>query len=715
MRIIVVVSIISAYAVWKLAETPALWSYTPVAGNPLGVEASDNQIFGLTLALGELFVFLFYWFKFNEWAGDGDCPAGFRPRPVRHFTTWLRYLGWNCTYGLIMVAAFSIIVFFPDLIERIIKLYTQSSQVAGLPANDAVLSVQSFLESRAAPSIHDPLRLEDVVPFGVVLVTVVWSGIKPFAEFERRFRLQLQERAAVPSQARDLIETFATDDSTFEHDPDFSDQVVEKSGGRIAPEDFDSKQKSGRTIRTQYARVEYLNYLLQQYKRKPVFSHLTERYLSEFQDLELGMVRLRELVSRRINDVLNAAVEEKLLDSSKQAVSIGRAEELIEELDEVRKSKLRTKYFDSQAEELEKEIEVKWREILRLIVCSVLAVGKSTTYRHDLFAEFGLTMKGRIPIQLKWQTLTIVAAGTLFTVFLCSAAYFFVSKDLDGSPAPLPADLNTVLFWSVSACIMHLLGIGAGYTVQQSLETQRKRMQLGKDRLPMRSDLFAEAAWAAAFGISLNVFYLALLLILKGSFTALVNVWWWACIPGVTAFFAAVYTQQDNRYRLFGRGLEKNKARRDKQILISQVVITGMVAILVASALNHERFNPIDEKMLAFLVYSGITTSLIGLALALILREWVRAEQRHGGEIDRRGNRRQYESEAQWQDAGQTLEVRTCTISDNGAEITATAGLEVGGEGKIRILPDAPRLARIIRQDEKDTNRYYIGFLQGAA
>jgi hypothetical protein len=119
--------------------------------------------------------------------------------------------------------------------------------------------------------------------------------------------------------------------------------------------------------------------------------------------------------------------------------------------------------------------------------------------------------------------------------------------------------------------------------------------------------------------------------------------------------------------------------------------------------------------MLAFLVYSGITTSLIGLALALILREWVRAEQRHGGEIDRRGNRRQYESEAQWQDAGQTLEVRTCTISDNGAEITATAGLEVGGEGKIRILPDAPRLARIIRQDEKDTNRYYIGFLQGAA
>ena len=79
MRSIVVVSIIGAYVVWKLAETPALWSYTPVAGNPLGVEASDNQIFGLTLVLGELFVFLFYWFKFNEWAGEGVAPPGTAP------------------------------------------------------------------------------------------------------------------------------------------------------------------------------------------------------------------------------------------------------------------------------------------------------------------------------------------------------------------------------------------------------------------------------------------------------------------------------------------------------------------------------------------------------------------------------------------------------------------------------------------------------------
>ena len=101
MRIIVIISIIGAYAVWKLAETPALWNTMPVAGNPLGIESTDKQIYGLTLALGELFVFLFYWFKFNEWAGEGDAPPGFRPRPVRHFTTWLRYLGWNCTYGLI--------------------------------------------------------------------------------------------------------------------------------------------------------------------------------------------------------------------------------------------------------------------------------------------------------------------------------------------------------------------------------------------------------------------------------------------------------------------------------------------------------------------------------------------------------------------------------------------------------------------------------------
>ena len=322
-------------------------------------------------------------------------------------------------------------------------------------------------------------------------------------------------------------------------------------------------------------------------------------------------------------------------------------------------------------------------------------------------------MKDRIPIQLKGQTLTLLAVGTLFIVFLCSTVYFFVSKDLAGPEnlKLIPQNLNEALFWSVSACVMHLLGIVAGYTVQQSLETQRRRMQLGKARPPTRTELFAEATWAAAFGISLNVFFLALLVFLQGNFTSLVNVWWWACIPGVTAFFAAVYTQQDNRYRLFGRGLERNGKRRDRQIMVSQVVMTGAVATLIAAALYHESINLENQKMLAFLVYSAITTSLIGLTLALILREWVHAEQQHVGEIDRRGNRRIYEGEAQWQDAGQTLEVRTCTISDNGAEITATEGLEVGGEGKIRILPDAPRLARVIRQDEQDTNRYYVGFV----
>lgn len=714
MRIIVIISIIGAYAVWKLAETPALWNTMPVAGNPLGIESTDKQIYGLTLALGELFVFLFYWFKFNEWAGEGDAPPGFRPRPVRHFTTWLRYLGWNCTYGLIMVAAFSIIVFFPDLVERIIKLYTQTSEIAMLPGSDPLLSVQSYFETRTTPGIHDPLRLEDVVPFGVVLVTVVWSGIKPFAEFERRFRLELQERAAVPSQARDLIETFATEDSAFEPDPEIIDKVVEKAEGRIDTADLDPEQKSGDRIQTRYARVEYLHYLLQRYKREPVFSRLTERYQGEFDELDLGMIKLRELVSRRIDDVLNATIEENLPDANDQAVSIGRAEELIEALDEFRESKLRTKYFSTQAREIENEIEAKWRELLRLIVCSVLAVSKSTAHRHDLFEDFGLAMKLRIPIQLKGQTLTIVAVGTLFTVFLCSSAYFFVSKYLEGPDALLPADLNAVLFWSVSACLMHLLGITAGYTVQQSMETRRKRLRLFKERPPSRLDLFGEAALAAAFGISLNVFFLALLVLLEGDFSSLVNAWWWACIPGVTAFFAAVYTQQDNRYRLFGRGLEVNKPRRDKQIMASQVIMTGAVATLIAIALNYESITLQNQKMLAFLVYSAITTSLIGLALAMILREWVRAEQHHGGEIDRRGNRRIHESEAQWQDAGQMLEVRTRTISDNGAEITALNDLEIGGEGQISILPDAPRAARVLRQDEQDTSRYYIGFVQSA-
>ena len=736
MRILVALSVVAAYVVLTIAETPEILQTPAVAGNPIISSVQSSAAEGqwnLTLLLGELFVFFFYWFKFNDWAGEGGAPAGFKPRPVRHFTTLLRYFGWNAVYGLIMVGIFSALVFFPDLILRVTNSYLRASQSINTPIPGLSEFIGLMDQSVPNPQIANTKQPPDYTPFMVMLVTVVWSGMRPFSELERRFRLSLQEHAAVPNQARDLIETFKSEDGNFLPDPGTIDDIVELSEGKIRREDFECSSGSNDCdYSARYARVEYLYYLLQKYKREHVFSRLTERYLGEFQDLEQTMHKVRGRITKQLEDIRAAAVEEGLRDSSVPAPAFGQADEILAQLDEKRRSQLRNQFFNAQSEELESAIDQAWHEILQLIVCSVLAVGRSTTHRRDLFEAFGLTLSRRIPLQLKWQTLTVVAVGTLATVFACSAVYYFGQEVLKGSDPPLPKGLNGVLWWSFMACVMHLVGIVAGYTVQRSLETQRKRLQIGKQRAPMRSDLMAEAAWATAFGVTLNVFVLALMLTPEGKLTALVNIWWWAWVPGVTALFAAIYTQQDNRYRLFGsyhrlkqslqnrdpsestKELERFRALKDKQLLMGQALMTGGVAVFVAIVLRIDAFQTFNPKMLAYVAYVGVTTTLVGLALAWILREWVTAEQ-HSGGFEKRKNRRPHHSDAKWQAVDGDFAVRTHTVSDNGAEITALTGLTVGTQGVIDIPPFAPQTARVIRQDDMDRNRFFVRFVNTAA
>ena len=117
MRILPLLGLLAAFLLVKLAGNPGVLLKQTVVGYQVTGEGINNGLFDITTILGEIIVFLFYWFKFNEWAGAGVAPKGFRPRPARHFTTWLRFLGWNTFYGLLMVGVYSVIVFFPELVS----------------------------------------------------------------------------------------------------------------------------------------------------------------------------------------------------------------------------------------------------------------------------------------------------------------------------------------------------------------------------------------------------------------------------------------------------------------------------------------------------------------------------------------------------------------------------------------------------------------------
>lgn len=733
MRVLPILGLFAAFLLVKLAGNPELLAERQIVGNPLLGKDGATRFLDLTTFLGVIFVFLFYWFKFNEWAGAGDAPTGFRPRPARHFTTWLRYLGWNTLYGSMMVGGYAIIVFFPELVYRIVDSFVGAAGSFNAPV-PGVTEIQKMLDPvlfLGESGLQNPIEPAKLAPYAVMLTTVVWAGMRPFSEFERRLRLRLQERAAIPTQARELVETFEKDENNFVPEKETVAEVVKHlEGNALDVEDF---YDSGEQLWFLYARTEYLNHLLLKYNRSPVFSRLAERYVDEFKDLETSIFSLRDRVAQRISDIHDLIPEGMHQDIATKKVEVSSRDRKRTVRHTLKASELRLVdslegagnsqkvYFRKQKKELKAELHAASRNVVQLIVCGVLAVGRSPTQRRDLLEAFGLRQQGRITIQLDPVTLTWVAGGALLTVFLCSTVYLFAQMQLglaDSGELPMgmiPEGMDDVLWWSVVACFMHLFATAGGYASQRSLETNRERLRIGKARPLMPRAQVAEALWSASFGLSLNIFLLGALAASAGNFGGLCKMWWWATVPGVTAFFAALYTQKVERSQI-----------QLNRLLWLQAFITGLVATLVFMLL-HGGFlwGPIAQEIsgvaklgvLVFGFYVAFTTTILGLALGMSLHMWVMAE-RYAGQPNRRSEKRQrffLFKRAKWRtDSGELL-VRALSISSSGAELKSTRPLEVESEGHIEIAGRKARRARVLRNNDQDPRRCYVQFLMDAA
>ena len=94
MRTIFYVSILFSLMLIFLAYNPAIIEGQLSVGNPLldsdGVSTGQTDGLDFTAILGGLVVFMFYFMKFGRWPEPESTPPGFRPKPTRHFTTWLR-------------------------------------------------------------------------------------------------------------------------------------------------------------------------------------------------------------------------------------------------------------------------------------------------------------------------------------------------------------------------------------------------------------------------------------------------------------------------------------------------------------------------------------------------------------------------------------------------------------------------------------------------
>lgn len=188
----------------------------PTVGNPLhdldGLSGGETAPVDFVTFLGGVVVFIFYFMKFGRWPGPESTPPGFHPKPTRHFTTWLRYVGWAAVYGCFMLFCYLLIVFSPKLFVNFLEAYLGIG--VGVPDSDLLQRLLTTLQ-------EDP---ENMVPYAVIIVTVVWAGA--FAETERTFRRNLQESALIPTEANRLIEHYERHPEGFQPDIKQAREIV---------------------------------------------------------------------------------------------------------------------------------------------------------------------------------------------------------------------------------------------------------------------------------------------------------------------------------------------------------------------------------------------------------------------------------------------------------------------------------------------------------
>lgn len=720
MRTLSILGLFSSFLLIKLAEHLSTADSYGVVGNQLLKEGAAGGFFDITTMLGLVIVFLFYWFKFNEWAGPGVAPKGFRPRPARHFTTWLRFLGWNSFYGLLMVGACAGLIFFPDLIFGMLGSFATASNTlhAPIPGLSEAHKLFGLLPLSGEMFVYDPIYTSKIAPYAVMITTVLWAGMRPFSEFERRFRLRLQERAAIPTEARSLIEIFKKEMDTFVPEEKIIDEILKEQHGRLnRKSDFSD---SGDDLWFLMARAQYLYHLLLKYNREPVFSRLAERYSGEFKGLSAMMMKVHVLATQRITDIHRIANDArpsrtgasggagaKPFQKTTQPETLKDAEQLLsEKLSSA--TKFEKIYFQKQEKNLRSVVKKTSEEIIQLIVCSVLAVGRSRQQCRDLLDAFGLKQHNRISKQMDWVVITWLAVGALFIVFFCSLAFFFLQPQTGNKYQGLiPEDINEVLYWAVASCFLHLLAAVGGYFCQRSLESGRERLQLGaiKERALSPAAQVAEALCSAGFGFSLSIFLLGALKTLGGEFPDLFRSWWWALVPTVTALFAALYTQRVKRSK-----------KKLKSLLWAQGGATGIVSAVVFLLLySHDLTNT-----WGFGCFVTITATILGTSLGIILQKWVegveKAADKAGAPDQRKAERqRPIFMRAKWcSDLGPEIFARVLNISQFGAELKTKTPLAPETEGTVKIGKEEHR-ARVVRNANDDVSHIYVEFLKNAA
>lgn len=622
MRTIFYLSVLFCLALIFIGHHPEILEKQGAIGNPLFSSDETSQV-DFPAILGAIVVFFFYVMKFGRWPGPEGAPPGFRPKPTRHFTTWLRYMGWACIYGSTMLIFYLLIIFFP-------KLFIDSLSAT---MNLGTFTQHSGLFQKLILGLKE--NPGNLVPYAVIIVTVIWSGV--FAVRERFFRQSLQESAMIPTQANQLIEKYESDPDAFCPEENSIKKIIVKIPYHlISRESFSADNKD--RLEKGFAQCEYMLSKIFELRTKKIFAKTFARYQEDLEEAKLAIHMLSDNLQQHKREMLQAMKPNESVPDTKTQ-TLGRVSRDWENAHSPKE--FEKEYFIRNREELEKEMSDCLNAILRIAVCASLAISRSTRQRNALLKKLGLAApKVQIAV-LSWEYISRAGWIVLLVTLLSTGIYhltdyFYTIPDgTQSGTVPFPSDTGKIMVWCLYSVAMNILGIFGGFSVQKWLTEERRQFDFSK---PHRLNI-SDYSTCFLFGFSLNVFLFAALLLPSGGFEKFQYAWPWALPGSVSACFTGFYMVRvkdaqtvEKKYEA-DPGTEKN-APRAKQINRGYMLLQGgaMALVSISVMIWHHGFEFLlqlgESKTLeVFGIYLVASSFLVGSGLSYILQDWINTEE----------------------------------------------------------------------------------------
>ena len=587
-------------------------------------EGSGLNSLSFISIIGGIFVFVFYKMKFSRWPGPNASPAGFLPHPTGHFTTWLRYTIWSFVYASSMTMLYMIIILFPKAFINLFQIMAE--KVISAPAGtDFGIFNKIASEVNLNEQFYDPNVL---VPFAVIVVTFVWAGA--FGKHERKFRSTIQEAALIPNEAQRLISVLEEKAPVFKPDTESKAIVINQSKKNgIILNSGDFSPSNGSSV-FKYAQSSYVDLKINALKTDPDFSKIIERYKHDIENHKNYLRSLTdrwanykkalcELIAYIINRRKPANQKNKINVEKLMSMPISKIEKIKCKIEKNIPSFLND-YFNEEKLYLDKSSSQCLKNLLQIVVCGVLALGKTPIKRRNLLEklsyfvskEFGLNVNRNYIAQVIITLSVIVFIGTLVLILMNHSLGINPENNDIVLKKLVPRGPGTIGLWTIFTLMMHLIAILCGFLI---IKTSSQQLEEKKNTgFP-----FADLTECFIFGFSLNVILLVILnfpYFPRYQWEQIAEAWAWAFVPAITASFAGFY---------FNETCVLTKPKTAYSIL--QGAVTSFASLTIIVLIHDQSFfsgsSSIPKELISFSIYSLILSFLIGFALSYILQSWV--------------------------------------------------------------------------------------------